>query len=128
MTTTRMTKEELKNKVLEYYNLLEKGNITDIINLYSAANFSTTVIDPVGTPPRIGLAAIRELYEFALKPPLKVRIVPTNMFFAPSINTASTQMSSIRKKLFLRFDSTFHNRCKPIFTFLKLWIKQLTSL
>ncbi len=96
MTTTRMTKEELKNKVLEYYNLLEKGNITDIINLYSAANFSTTVIDPVGTPPRIGLAAIRELYEFALKPPLKVRIVPTNMFFAPSINTASTQMSSSR--------------------------------
>lgn len=96
MTTTRMTKEELKNKVLEYYNLLEKGNITDIINLYSAANFSTTVIDPVGTPPRIGLAAIRELYEFALKPPLKVRIMPTNMFFAPSINTASTQMSSSR--------------------------------
>eukprot|EP00943_MAST-04B_sp_MAST-4B-sp1_P009869 g9869.t1 len=93
-----MKKEELQRKVFEYYKAVEKGNVNEIMNLYSPSKFSTkaTVIDPVGTPPRIGLASIRELYDSVIKPPLKVKIVPINMFFAPSVNTVSTQMVSSR--------------------------------
>ncbi|WP_211243062.1 steroid Delta-isomerase [Sinimarinibacterium sp. CAU 1509] len=66
-----MDEKQMKAAMQEYIDAFNRVDVDGIVNLYAD---DATVEDPVGSPPKVGKAAIAEFYQMAIKTGAKLSL------------------------------------------------------
>ena len=103
--------QQMKQGMQAYIDRYNQDDLEGVVGLYAD---DATVEDPVGTPPKVGKAAIREFYKFAMTTGARLKLAApirgshgssAAMAFDVNLNYQGTQMV-IRVIDVMTFDAT----------------------
>jgi len=61
---SQLSEEHIRNVMQQYVDAITEGDVEGILNLFAE---DAVVEDPIGSPPKVGKAALREFYEMTVE-------------------------------------------------------------